>query len=74
MSLAALSKMAGATVIGPVTRISRASLSVGHILRAWRGSRVVPISKTGRVSFASARYFCPISLKSFILKKVEWPV
>lgn len=67
----ALLQRAGEMLIGPMTRIARASLALGHVPRAWTESRVVFIPKAGRASYVSTKDFRPISLTSFFLKTIE---
>ena len=66
-----LLQRAGETVIGPLVRLARASLAVGHVPEAWRGTRVVFIPKAGKNGYTSPKDFRPISLTSFLLKTVE---
>lgn len=66
-----LLKKAGRAVVGPLTRLVRASLMLGHVPAAWQGTRVVFIPKTGRSGYTSHKDFRPISLTSFMLKTAE---
>lgn len=52
-------------------KLKLASLSLGHIFRAWRGNRVVSIPKAGRAGFTRARDVRPNSLITFFLKSIE---
>ena len=67
----ALLQRAGETVIGPLVRLARASLTLGHVPEAWRSTRVVYIPKAGKNGYTSPKDFRPISLTSFLLKAVE---
>ena len=49
----------------------RASFMLGHVPRAWQGTKVVFIPKAGRISYVSPSDFRPISLTSFFLKTAE---
>jgi hypothetical protein len=51
--------------------IFRACLAYGFILRACRQVRVEFIPKPGKADFTEAKAYCPISLFSFLLKKME---
>ena len=54
----------------PLVQIFRASIALGHVPIAWKGSRVVFLPPTGRGGF-QVKDFRPISLTSFILKVLE---
>ena len=55
----------------PLCRIYRACIALGYIPVAWRSVKVVFIPKPGKVSYAFAKSFRPISLSSFLLKGLE---
>ena len=55
----------------PLTKICRATIALGDVPMAWRGSRVVLLPKPGREGYTDVRDFRPISLTSFILKVLE---
>ncbi|XP_043481640.1 uncharacterized protein LOC122510802 [Leptopilina heterotoma] len=57
--------------VGPLVRLARASLTLGYVPIAWRGTKVVFIPKAGKNGYTSPKDFRPISLTSFILKLVE---
>lgn len=65
------SQKTGETVIKHFMSISRASLSLGNMPRAWNESRVIFILNAEKVSYTSAWYFFPISLPIFNVKAVE---
>jgi len=58
-------------LLGPLTRVLRASIALRCIPRAWSGVKVVFIPKPGRNGHILAKDFRPISLTSFILKTLE---
>jgi len=58
-------------LLGPLTRVLRASIALRHIPQAWNGVRVVFIPKPGKNGHILAKDFRPISLTSFILKTLE---
>lgn len=58
-------------ILGPLTKILRASIAHRHIPDAWRGTTVVFIPKPGRNGHVLAKDFRPISLTSFVLKTLE---
>ena len=66
-----LLQRAGGPIIGSVVRLARASLTLGYVPKAWRGTRVIFIPKAGKNGLASPKDFRPISLTSFVLKMVE---
>ena len=66
-----LLQRAGDSVIGPLVRLARASLTPGYVPKAWRGTRVILIPKAGMNGWTSPKDFRPISLNSFVLKTVE---
>ena len=55
----------------PLVRLAKASLTLGYAHKAWRGTRVIFIPKAGKKGLTSPKDFRPISLTSFVLKKVE---
>ena len=66
-----LLKKAGSLMTGPLVRLIRASLILGHVPAAWQGTRIVFIPKAGRNGYLSPKDFRPISLTSFMLKTAE---
>ncbi|XP_029162920.1 uncharacterized protein LOC114934411 [Nylanderia fulva] len=58
-------------LIGPLTKILRASIALRHIPPAWSDIKVCFIPKPGRNGHILAKDFRPISLTSFILKTLE---
>ncbi|XP_020298130.1 uncharacterized protein LOC109862474 [Pseudomyrmex gracilis] len=60
-----------AVLIGPLTKIFRASIALRHVPQAWSGTRVVFIPKPGRNGHITAKNFRPISITSFVLKTLE---
>ena len=58
-------------IMAPLIKIIRASFVLGHVPRAWQGTRVVFIPKAGRVGYVSPKDYRPISLTSFFLKTAE---
>jgi len=58
-------------LLGPLTRVLRASIALRCIPRAWSGVKIVFIPKPGRNGHILAKDFRPISLTSFILKTLE---
>ena len=66
-----LLQRAGDPIIGPLVRLSRASLTLGYIPKAWKGTKVIFIPKAGKKGWTSPKDFRPISLTSFVLKTVE---
>ena len=66
-----LLQRAGDPIIGPLVRLARASLTLGYVPKAWRGTRVIFIPKAGKNGWTSPKDFRPISLTSFVLKTVE---
>lgn len=60
------------SLIAPILqKLFRASLITGYIPKAWRGTKVTFIPKTGKESHQTASSYRPISLMSFILKTLE---
>ncbi|XP_051172235.1 uncharacterized protein LOC127288673 [Leptopilina boulardi] len=55
----------------PLVKIMRTSIALGYTPEAWKMTRVVFIPKAGRASNTAAKDFRPISLTSFILKRLE---
>jgi len=51
--------------------VLRASIALRHVLLVWSGTRVTFIPKPGRNGHVLAKDFRPISLTSFVLKKLE---
>ena len=66
-----LLQRAGDPIIGPLVRLAMASLTLGYVPKAWRGTRVIFIPKAGKNEWTSPKNFRPISLTSFVLKTVE---
>ncbi|XP_020297157.1 uncharacterized protein LOC109861770 [Pseudomyrmex gracilis] len=60
-----------AVLIGPLTKIFRASIALKHVPQAWGGIRVIFIPKPGRNGHIAAKDFRPINLTSFVLKTLE---
>ena len=67
----ALLQRAGDPIIGALVRLARASLTLGYVPKAWRGTRVIFIPEAGKNRWTSPKDFRPISLTSFVLKTVE---
>jgi len=57
-------------LLGPLTRVLRASITLRHLPQAC-GVRVVFIPKPGRNGHILAKNYRPIGLTSFILKTLE---
>ncbi|XP_020298815.1 uncharacterized protein LOC109863049 [Pseudomyrmex gracilis] len=55
-------------LVGPLTKIFKASIALRHVPKAYNGTRVVFIPKPGRNGYISAKDFRPISLPFFVLK------
>ena len=55
----------------PLVHIFRASIALGYIPSIWISSRVTFIPKPGKLNYAVAKAFRPISLTSFLLKGLE---
>ena len=51
--------------------LTRASLTLGYVTKAWRGTRVIFIPKAGKNGWTSSKDFRPISPTSFVLKTAE---
>ena len=62
----------GKRVLTPIlTKLFRASLTLGYIPRAWRQVRVIFIPKANKKDKSSPKSFRPISLSSIMLKTME---
>ena len=57
--------------MGPQMRLDRAHLTLRFVLTAWRGKRMVFITKASRNEWTSPKNFRSISLTSFLFKTVE---
>ena len=62
-------KKADNVLVGPLVKVTKASLMLGHVPAAWQGARFIP--KPGKSGYTSATDFRPISLTSFLLKTSE---
>ena len=58
-------------LIGPLTKIFRASIALRYISKVWKTIKVVFIPKPGKNGHIYAKDFIPISLTSFLLKTLE---
>ena len=58
-------------IIWPLVRLARASLTLGYVPKAWRGTRVIFILKAGKNGWTSPKDFRPIKLTFFVLKTLE---
>jgi len=67
----ALLQKGSTCLLNPIKCIYRASLALGYIPIAWRTARVAFIPKPGKLDYATAKSFRPISLTSFLLKGLE---
>ena len=55
-------------LVGPLTKIFRASIAVRHVPQVCNTTKVVFISKPGKNGYIYAKDFRPISLTSFLIK------
>ena len=55
----------------PLVHVFRESIALGYIPSIWRSSRVTFIPEPGKLNYAVAKAFRPISLTSFLLKGLE---
>ncbi|OXU18473.1 hypothetical protein TSAR_004796 [Trichomalopsis sarcophagae] len=60
------------TIIGPLVRLTRASIAAGYTPKCWRTVKVVFIPKAGKGSYNTAKDFRPICLTSVMLKTLEY--
>ncbi|XP_011302228.1 uncharacterized protein [Fopius arisanus] len=58
-------------IVGPLTKILRASVGLRTVLRVWGESKIVSLPKPGPNGYIKRRNFRPISLTSFVLKILE---
>ncbi|XP_046142185.1 uncharacterized protein LOC123987908 [Osmia bicornis bicornis] len=58
-------------LIGPLTKILRASIALRHVPQVWVNTKIVFIPKSGKNGHIRAKDFRPISLASFLLKTLE---
>jgi hypothetical protein len=58
-------------LLGPLTKVFRASIALRHIPQVWKATKVVLIPKPGKNGHIHAKDFRPISLTSFLLKSLE---
>jgi hypothetical protein len=58
-------------LVGPLTKVFRASIALSHVPQVWKTTKVVFIPKPGKNGHIYAKDFRPISLTSFLLKTLE---
>jgi hypothetical protein len=58
-------------LVGPLTKIFRASIALRYVPQVWKTTKVVFIPKPGKNGHIRAKDFRPISLTSFLLKTLE---
>jgi hypothetical protein len=54
-----------------ISAIFTVCLARGYIPKAWRQVKVMFIPKPRKVNYTKARAYCPISLSSFVLKRMK---
>lgn len=59
------------SLLGPLTKIYRASIALRHVPQKWRETKVVFIPKSGKNGHVRTKDYRPISLMSFVLKTLE---
>ena len=64
-------KKAEHVLVGPLVKVTKASLMLEHVSAAWQGARVVFLPKPGKSGYTSSKDFRPISLTSFLFKTSE---
>jgi hypothetical protein len=58
-------------LVGPLTKIFRASIALQYVLQVWKTTKVVFLPKPGKNGHICAKDFRPISLTSFLLKTLD---
>jgi hypothetical protein len=58
-------------LVGPLTKIFRASIALRYVPQVWKTTEVIFIPKPGKNGHICAEDFRPISLTSFLLKILE---